>query len=114
VAPYHAAKGGIRVITQHAAMEFAAHGIRINAVFPGIIDTPMMEAAVTNERVAAGFAAAIPMGRIGTPQEVAKGILFLASDDASYLTGVELVIDGGASVRTSLAAEQIEAYAVPA
>jgi NAD(P)-dependent dehydrogenase (short-subunit alcohol dehydrogenase family) len=114
VAPYHATKGGIRVLTKHAAMEYAGQGIRINSIYPGIIDTPMMEAAVSNEKVAAAFVASIPMGRIGLPREVAHGSLFLASDDASYLTGVELVIDGGASVRTSLAAEQMEAFAVVA
>jgi NAD(P)-dependent dehydrogenase (short-subunit alcohol dehydrogenase family) len=111
VAPYHASKGGIRVITKHAALEYAPHGVRVNAVFPGIIDTPMMEAAVTNDKLVAAFEASIPMGRIGRPDEVARGTLFLASDEASYLTGAELTIDGGASMRTDLAARQMEAFA---
>lgn len=109
VAPYHATKGGIRVITKHAAFGYAADGIRVNAVFPGIIDTPMMEAAVGDERMMAAFQSGIPMARVGRPEEVAAATLFLASDEASYITGAEIVVDGGASVQTALAAEQLAA-----
>ncbi|OBH08729.1 SDR family NAD(P)-dependent oxidoreductase [Mycobacterium sp. E1747] len=109
VAPYHATKGGIRVMTKHAAFSYAADGIRINSVYPGIIDTPMMEAAVSDDHMMAAFKTGIPMGRVGQPGEVAAATLFLASDEASYLTGAELVVDGGASIRTALAAAQMEA-----
>jgi NAD(P)-dependent dehydrogenase (short-subunit alcohol dehydrogenase family) len=109
VAPYHATKGGIRVMTKHAAFSYAADGIRVNAVFPGIIDTPMMEAAVANEQMMSAFKTGIPMGRVGAPAEVAAATLFLASDEASYVTGTEIVVDGGASVQTALAAGQLAA-----
>lgn len=110
VAPYHASKGGIRVITKHAALEYAAQGIRVNSIYPGIIDTPMMEAASAIDGMRDALVAGIPMGRIGSPREVAAGSLFLASDEASYLTGAEIVIDGGAALRSSLAAEQAAAF----
>jgi NAD(P)-dependent dehydrogenase (short-subunit alcohol dehydrogenase family) len=109
VAPYHATKGGIHVITKHAALAYARDGIRVNAVYPGIIETPMMDAAIRNEQMVAAFKAGIPMGRTGQPREVAAATLFLASDDASYLTGAELVVDGGASIQTALAAGQMAA-----
>jgi NAD(P)-dependent dehydrogenase (short-subunit alcohol dehydrogenase family) len=111
VAPYHASKGGIRVLTKHAARAYATAGIRVNLILPGIIDTPMMEAAAADERIRSALIAGIPMGRIGRPSEVAHGSLFLASDDASYLTGAEIVIDGGAAIETALAAEQAAAFA---
>jgi NAD(P)-dependent dehydrogenase (short-subunit alcohol dehydrogenase family) len=109
VAPYHATKGGIHVITKHAALEYAREGIRVNAVYPGIIATPMMDAAIRNEQMVKAFETGIPMGRTGQPREVAAATLFLASDDASYLTGAELVVDGGASIQTALAAGQMAA-----
>lgn len=90
---YHAAKGAVRNMTKNAAMTYVADGIRANSVHPGFIHTPLTQAQAPelNEAVIA----ATPMKRGGTAIEVAYGCLFLASDESSYVTGTELVIDGG-------------------
>ena len=90
---YHAAKGAVRNMSKNAAMTYVADGIRVNSVHPGFIHTPLTDAQAPelNEVVIAST----PMKRGGTPIEVAYGCLFLASDEASYVTGAELVIDGG-------------------
>lgn len=90
---YHAAKGAVRNMSKNAAMTYVADGIRVNSVHPGFIDTPLTEAqspALNKEVIAA-----TPMKRAGKPMEVAYGCLFLASEESSYVTGTELVIDGG-------------------
>jgi cyclopentanol dehydrogenase len=91
---YHAAKGGLRIFTKAAAIQYAKDNIRVNSVHPGGAWTPMTEKSLTPERRAT-FIAKVPMGRLGTVEEIANGILFLASDESSYVTGAELVIDGG-------------------
>lgn len=90
---YHAAKGAVRNMSKNAAMTYVGDGIRVNSVHPGFIHTPLTNAQATdlNEAVIA----ATPMKRGGQPVEVAWGCLFLASDEASYITGTELAIDGG-------------------
>jgi NAD(P)-dependent dehydrogenase (short-subunit alcohol dehydrogenase family) len=90
---YHAAKGAVRNMTKNAAMTYVADGIRVNSVHPGFIHTPLTDAqaADLNEVVIAST----PMKRGGKPIEVAYGCLYLASDESSYVTGAELVIDGG-------------------
>ena len=90
---YHAAKGAVRNMSKNAAMTYVADGIRVNSVHPGFIHTPLTDAQAPdlNELVIAST----PMKRGGQPIEVAYGCLFLASDEASYVTGIELVIDGG-------------------
>jgi NAD(P)-dependent dehydrogenase (short-subunit alcohol dehydrogenase family) len=90
---YHAAKGAVRNMTKNAAMTYAEEGIRVNSVHPGFIHTPLTDAQAPelNEVVIA----ATPMKRSGRPDEIAAGVLYLASDEASYVTGSELVIDGG-------------------
>lgn len=95
-AAYCAAKGAVRMLTKATALECAAQGhtVRANSVHPGFIETPLTAAAVTGEARTRRMAD-IPLGRGGTPAEVAKVILFLASEAASYVTGAELVIDGG-------------------
>ncbi len=90
---YHAVKGAVRNMSKNAAMTYVADGIRVNSVHPGFIHTPLTNAQAPdlNEVVIAST----PMKRGGKPIEVAYGCLFLASDEASYVTGTELVIDGG-------------------
>jgi NAD(P)-dependent dehydrogenase (short-subunit alcohol dehydrogenase family) len=92
-AAYSAGKGGVRNLTKNAAVSYAAENIRVNSVHPGLIRTPLVEAQ--SDEMNAGIIAATPMGRMGTPREVANVCLFLASDDSSFVTGSELVVDGG-------------------
>ncbi|MFC0300253.1 SDR family NAD(P)-dependent oxidoreductase [Virgibacillus soli] len=92
---YSASKGAVRAITRAAATQYARNGVRVNAVFPGVIQTPMVASLESSDQALAQINAMTPMGRLGKPEEVASAILFLASDDASYITGVELPIDGG-------------------
>jgi cyclopentanol dehydrogenase len=90
---YHSAKGAVRLLTKVTAAEYARQGIRVNSIHPGIIETPMTD-NMAPER-ARLLLDRTPMGRKGTPLEIAYGALFLASDEASFMTGAELVIDGG-------------------
>jgi NAD(P)-dependent dehydrogenase (short-subunit alcohol dehydrogenase family) len=96
---YSASKGGVVLLTKTLAVEYAQMNIRINCVCPGIIRTPMLErglaAAPEPEEALERIKQGHPMGRLGEPEEVAKGMLFLASDEASFITGVPLPIDGG-------------------
>jgi len=94
---YTAAKGAIEALTKTLALELAPHGITVNAVAPGAIDTPMNTNAYTPE-VRRTYHERIPMQRIGTAEEVADVVLFLASDAARYVTGQELVVDGGLTI----------------
>jgi cyclopentanol dehydrogenase len=90
---YQASKGAVRAMTRAAAIQYAREGIRVNAVFPGFVGTAMPGG--TDEELVRKIAEEIPIGRIARPEEVAAGVLFLASDEASYVTGAELVVDGG-------------------
>ncbi|WP_284140256.1 MULTISPECIES: SDR family oxidoreductase [unclassified Virgibacillus] len=94
---YSASKGAVRALSKAAATQYARQGIRINTVFPGVIETPMVEGLSSSDDALARINAMTPMGRLGQPEEVGKAIVFLASDDASYITGAELPIDGGYS-----------------
>lgn len=94
-AAYHASKGAVRLLTKAAAIQYAADGIRVNSVHPGVTNTPMIRELMADETAGAGFLAGTPMGRLGRPEEIANAILFLASDEASFITGAELVVDGG-------------------
>lgn len=90
---YHASKGAVRLLTKVTAAEYAKRGVRVNSIHPGIIETPMTDNMVA-ERMQL-LLNRTPMGRKGTPMEIAYGALFLASDESSFMTGAELVIDGG-------------------
>ncbi len=96
---YTASKGSLRATARAAAAELGAYNIRVNTVFPGVIETPMTAQLSEAKEVMNMLVQATPMGRLGQPEEVANAILFLASDEASYITGGELVIDGGYSAR---------------
>ena len=92
---YSASKGGVRLFTKNTAIQHAADGIRANSIHPGPIDTEMIADNIRTDEGLAASVARVPLGRIGTVDDVAYGALFLASDEASYMTGSELVIDGG-------------------
>ena len=92
---YQASKGAVRLLTKATAIQYAGDGIRANSVHPGPIVTPMTEESRTDAERFDLTIARIPMGRYGQPEEVANGVLYLASDESSYVTGSELVIDGG-------------------
>jgi NAD(P)-dependent dehydrogenase (short-subunit alcohol dehydrogenase family) len=102
-AAYAAAKGGVDALTRQAAVEYAAGGIRVNAVVPGTIATEMnekiMRESADGDAVLAGWLAMHPIGRVGQPEEVAAAIMFLASDEASFVTGELLRVDGGMIVK---------------
>jgi NAD(P)-dependent dehydrogenase (short-subunit alcohol dehydrogenase family) len=100
---YSASKGGVAALTRAMALDYAPH-IRVNCVCPGTIDdTRMLEGSIADtldkEKAREYFVAKHPMGRLGRPEEVARAILFLASDEASFITGVALPVDGGRSIR---------------
>ncbi len=98
---YHAAKHGVIGFTKSAALEYAARGIRINAVCPGLIWTPMVDQMVASGQGDAlkAIEKGIPMGRTGRPEEIADAVLWLASDAASYVTGQSISVDGGIVMR---------------
>ncbi len=96
-AAYAAAKSGVIGFSRAAAIEGAANGIRVNVVVPGVVLTPATQAAIPDQAGLQFTASTVPIKRIADPVEVANAILFLASDEASYITGTELIVDGGKS-----------------
>lgn len=96
---YSASKGAARAFTRTAAVQYAAQGIRVNAVFPGFVETPMTRDLHAQPGVREERTALTPLGRLALPEDIAWGILYLASDESSFVTGSELVIDGGVTAR---------------
>ena len=101
--PYHASKGAVRLMAKTDALLYAKNGIRVNSVHPGVIWTLMVENFLKSQGDVAelrrGLAGLHPLGRVGNPEDVAYGILYLASDESRFVTGSELVIDGGYTAR---------------
>ena len=94
-AAYAASKGGVRLFTKATAVQHAKDNIRCNSVHPGPIDTPMVRDPQTDPARLETLIARVPLGRLGTAEEIAYGVLYLAADESSFVTGSELVIDGG-------------------
>jgi glucose 1-dehydrogenase len=104
LAPYNASKAGLVALARTAALELAPYAITVNAIGPGMIATPMTRPLLDNPRSAGEYLKNIPLGRYGTPADVAAAVAFLASDQATWITGQHLVVDGGQTaglVRTS-------------
>lgn len=93
--PYAAAKAGVEMFTKNAALELGPEGIRVNAILPGLIATPLTSSFTGNASLQQDFLNRIPLGRTGAPEDIAAAALFLASEDAAYITGTSLVVDGG-------------------
>ena len=102
--PYHASKGAVRIMTKTDALFYAKEKIRVNSIHPGFIWTPMVENYAKEspaglEAVKKALDSLHPLGHIGEPDDIAFGILYLASDESKFVTGAELVIDGGYIIR---------------
>ncbi len=100
IAAYNAAKAGVINLTRVAAIEYARDGIRVNCICPGAIDTPLLAPALEMPGFGDRFREAIPMGRLGKPEEMANVVLFLGSELASFVTGAAFVADGGQTAKT--------------
>ncbi|MFN8469117.1 MAG: SDR family oxidoreductase [Caldilineaceae bacterium] len=93
--PYAAAKAGVEMFTKNAALELGRAGIRVNAILPGLVETPLTSPLLGHESLKQDFLNRIPLGRAATPDDIAAPALYLASEDAACVTGTSLVIDGG-------------------
>jgi NAD(P)-dependent dehydrogenase (short-subunit alcohol dehydrogenase family) len=98
-AAYNASKAGVILLTQNAALEYGKYNIRVNAIAPGVIDTKIIDGWKQDARKWPIISRANALGRIGTPEEVANAVLFLASDEASFITGATLSVDGGGLIK---------------
>jgi len=99
LAAYSASKGGMDALTRCVAMDYAPQKIRCNSICPGLVDTPMASGLIENKEALAQVMATYPLGRPGTPEEVAKLVLYLASDESTWMTGAVIPIDGGMTAR---------------
>ena len=95
IAHYTASKGGVVALTENLALELAPKGINVNAIAPGVIETDMTKGLLSDEKTKAGLLTRIPKGRVGKPEDIGAAAAFLASDEADYITGVVLYVDGG-------------------
>jgi NAD(P)-dependent dehydrogenase (short-subunit alcohol dehydrogenase family) len=103
-AAYCGTKGAVLQITRAAALELASAGVRVNAVSPGVVDTPLLRntrfpGSTNPAELVSQLGPAVPIGRVGLPEDIARAVLYLASDEAAWVTGTNLVIDGGAHAR---------------
>ena len=95
LAHYTASKGGVVALTENMALDLAKKGINVNAVAPGVIETDMTKEMLADEATKQGLMARIPKGRVGKPEDIGAAVAFLASDEADYITGIVLYVDGG-------------------
>lgn len=95
MAAYNVSKAAVHALVRSAAIDLGRHGVRVNAVAPGVVDTAIARLVVHNAELAPAYLRTIPLGRFGQPRDIADAVLFLASEDSSYITGQMLVIDGG-------------------
>jgi len=107
-AHYSATKGGILAFAKAAALDLAPRGIRVNVVHPGIIRTRLTTMLTDDPAAAEDYLKSVPLGRFGEPEEIAAAVLFLASGEAAFITGTDLVVDGGATVGVALQIDDIE------
>ncbi|TNJ68290.1 SDR family oxidoreductase [Paenibacillus hemerocallicola] len=98
---YNTTKGGMINLSMSMALELAEHGIRVNALCPGFIETRLTKPLIDNPPAIADYLRTVPMKRVGQPEEIASAALFLASDDSSYVTGTSMVVDGGQLIKLS-------------
>ena len=101
IAAYAASKSGLIGLTQALATEFGAQGVRVNAILPGAVDTAMYQAVNNTPEAQAAIANSHALKRVGTPEELARSVLYLASDDSSFVTGTASLVDGGISISGS-------------
>ncbi|MCP3772767.1 glucose 1-dehydrogenase [Paenibacillus sp. MZ04-78.2] len=92
---YNSSKGGLHMLTKATALELSSHGITVNSVAPGVVQTPFTEKGLANPEVKKWLLERLPAGRVAQPQDVANAVVFLASDDSNYITGSTIVVDGG-------------------
>jgi NAD(P)-dependent dehydrogenase (short-subunit alcohol dehydrogenase family) len=95
MAVYSATKGAVSALTRSLAVEYAPYGIRVNALVPGYVETALIGRYISNPMIAKALLTQTPLRRFGTPQDIANAALFLASDEAGYVTGAALNVDGG-------------------
>jgi NAD(P)-dependent dehydrogenase (short-subunit alcohol dehydrogenase family) len=103
LAAYNTSKGGVMALVRSAAIDLAPFGIRVNAVQPGVVNTPFAAILLDNPEEAADYRKHIPLNRFAEPEEIARAILFLASEEAAYITGQGLILDGGLTLGIALA-----------
>jgi glucose 1-dehydrogenase len=92
---YNASKAGLDLLTKALAYEMAADGVRVNAIAPGVIETPLTQHSLGDDTTAEWIVSCVPVGRVGRPEDIAGVAAFLASDDAEYVTGISVPVDGG-------------------
>lgn len=97
--PYTASKGAVRMLTKAIAIDYGKDNIRCNSIHPGYIETPMTQGMFEDDQMMGWFRSMTPLPRLGKPENIAAGVLFLASDESSFITGAELAIDGGVSAK---------------